>query len=169
MKPFCASCRSARALTLIECMVYMTILFVVTGLSVGAFYQCQTSAIALQRNASEIGRTVRAGEQWRKDVRQSTGMFFFDQDGHRFIRLPAKVGEVAYTYDGSNVWRKLPEKEQWVILLKDVKASEMRLESRQNVPVCSWDIELKEHRKKSRLKPMFSFLAVPQEKDLEGK
>jgi hypothetical protein len=157
--------KNQRALTLIECLVYMTVMFIILGLAFTAFYQCQTNAIALQRNAAEIARTIRAGEQWRNDVRQSPGLSYLDQDGIKFIQLPATNGEVAYVFSGSNIWRKLAGKDQWVVFLENVKASEMKMEKRNDLTVCSWDLELKEHHQKSRVKPMFSFLAVPQQKE----
>lgn len=155
-----AAFRREGAFTLVEVLVYMSVLTVVMGLAFSAFYQCQTNSAHLQRNAQQIARVIRAGEQWRKDIRQSTGVLFQQQDGKPLVRLPSSTGEAAYLFNGSNVLRRLPGKENWVIFLERVKNSEMRVDQRKNISVCSWELELLPAKANSRVKPLFSFMAV---------
>jgi type II secretory pathway component PulJ len=155
--------QKAQAFTMVEVLVYMSVLTVVLGLAFSAFYQCQEHSTHLHNNAQQIARALRAGEQWRRDIRQSGGMIVLTEGSNTLVRLPSASGETAYAYTGSNVMRHLPGGRGWQLFLDRVKNSEMRLEKRNDISVCSWELELLPVKKNSRVKPLFSFMAVPED------
>jgi len=57
----------------LECLVYIGVFFVLTGLAFEAFYAGWDHHRNLDRNVTDIVRTLRAGERWRADVRAATG------------------------------------------------------------------------------------------------
>ena len=54
--------RPAAGIMLVECMVYVALFAVVTGLAFAAYYRSEQTARSLHRNATDILRVVKTGE-----------------------------------------------------------------------------------------------------------
>ena len=64
--------RTQAGYLLIECLVYMSVLVVVLGLGLGAFYVCWDYSKALHYATDDITAALHAGERWRADIRSAT-------------------------------------------------------------------------------------------------
>ena len=152
-------CGSRRAFTLIELLGYMAVLAVVMTIAYVAIYHCMMGSRSLMRNSSDIVRTLKAGEKWRKDIRTALEVPVLAGDTLRVLR---DSGEVLYKFVDGNIMRKLPDRE-WNVLLRDVKASRMIMDQGSFVDSWRWELELKARKKNVRIRPLFSFQAVAVE------
>jgi hypothetical protein len=148
------------AFTLIECLVYISLVFVVLGLATVAFYGCFDNMRALRRNSDDITQALHAGELWRADVRAATKPIQLDSAGQR-LRIPHQNGEVAYKFEESRLLRQASEDSPWVVVLPRVQHSQMQADTRAKVSAWQWELELKTLRKPATLRPLFTFTAVP--------
>ncbi|MHB8523167.1 MAG: hypothetical protein ACYDH9_20775 [Limisphaerales bacterium] len=154
--------RSATGVTLIECLVYISVVAVVLGIGSMAFWQCWDAYKGLHRNADDIVRAVHAGEQWRADIRTATGPVRPENaDGRQRLRIPGPGGEIVYTWTSGEVRRQAGPGAPGALLLTKVKSSRMQLNPRGHLTAWRWELELQPDRKKARLRPLFSFEAVP--------
>jgi Tfp pilus assembly protein FimT len=160
---FCAGNRSARArgLMLVECVVYMAIFLVVTAIATKVFYDCWDSSKAIRRNADDIARSLRAGEQWRADIRAATGPVEKTAlNGVETLRIPHASGDVVYTLAKLQLRRRAPSAAEAVVL-PNIKSSRMQFEARGGAEVWRWELELMSSKRYARLRPLFTFAAVP--------
>jgi Tfp pilus assembly protein FimT len=147
--------------TLIECLVYMALLVVVLGLATRLFYQSWDDNKALRRNAEDIVRALRAGDQWRADVRAATGpVQLTDADGVEQLRIPASAGEILYTFSGGELRRQAGAAAVNEVWLPNVKSSQMQSDLRRNVTAWRWELELKTVGKTAQFRPLFTFETV---------
>jgi type II secretory pathway component PulJ len=141
--------------SLIECLVYIAVLTVVTGLSFSAFYQTQRSSADLRRNADDILRTLRAGERWRADVRAAIAPPTI-VDGR--LQISQRSMQVTYVFEQGTVWRM--ERTARTAALKKVENSRMQLDAGEHVSAWRWEVELATPHKNTRVRPLFTFQAV---------
>jgi hypothetical protein len=154
-------CSTASGVLLIECVVYAALFVVVTGVAYGAFYRCLTDARNLRRNAADIERVLQAGERWRADLRSArTRPSLEARPGEQILHVPQSTNEIAYVFAGDTVWRRMPGREPEAFLTR-VRQSEMVADARSQVTAWRWEVELKSAQKVVRLRPMFTFAAVP--------
>ncbi len=154
--------RTARGFLLIECLVYIAALLVLLGLAFAAFYRVYKQNTYLERNAEDITRTMEAGELWREDIRQATGpMRWVQTPNGPELHVPHTDNEIAYVLLDDTVWRSAGEQRPWVEFLTRVAKSEMVKDSRHHVTAWRWEVQLQRAQKVARVKPVFSFLAVP--------
>lgn len=147
--------KSERGYTLIECLVYIAVLAVVLNLSFDAYFRYDQHTRSLRRNAYDITRALRAGEQWRADVRASTAPPHAIENG---VAIPQRSGEVTYVFAQGTIWRQSSRTR--VSVLKQVKTSTMSDDSRSRVNAWRWELELATPQKAVRVRPLFSFTAV---------
>src|SRR5215813_12769157 len=101
------SIRCSRGFTLVETLVYMTLLFVTLGIAFMAMYRSMDASTALRRNANDIVQALKAGEQWREDIRGTTGPIRSDQTAQGItLRLPRGQTEVEYFFSTNTVSRR---------------------------------------------------------------
>jgi len=150
----------SHAFTIIECLVYIGLLMVLLGVAMVAFYHCFDNMKGLRRNAADITRAVRAGELWRADVRAATSAIKFVEAEHA-IHIPQRDREVAYKFADAQVWRKTGAGAPWIVLLSKVQSSQITSDPRTHVTAWRWELELQPVRKSARVKPLFTFFAVP--------
>ena len=148
-----------RGILLIECIVYFALFFLIMGLATAALYHCMSSAKALRRNADDISRCLQAGERWRAEVRAATGRI---QSGPDAFRIPGASGDVVYTVRNSQLLRADSGRAP-VVMLPNVKASEMTAEPGANATVCRWELELAPSRAQTRMAALFTFAAASNE------
>ena len=157
--PRCWGVVNASAFSLIECLAYMAIFFVVLGLALAAYYQMDEQSRGFTRNSADIVRALQAGERWRADMRSATNAARFDVDQE--LRLTGRSGDVSYYFRDGTVWRQGTNDAHARPMLPNVKASAMHLDARPSVPAWRWEIELQTKRTNVTIRPLFTFLAVP--------
>jgi hypothetical protein len=147
---------------LIECMVYLGVLVIVVGIGFAAFYACWDNANALHKNADDITRALNVGEQWRMDIRRATGPITVEnQTDGQLMHIPSGNNQVLYAFTAGRIERKLSSADGWTIVLPKVKRSRMETDNRSRVKAWRWEVELSPVRAKARLRPLFTFEAVP--------
>jgi type II secretory pathway pseudopilin PulG len=151
----------SRGITLIECLVYISVLGVVLGLGTTAFYACFNNMKALRRNADDITRTLTVGELWRRDIRAATQPVQFDLET-QVLRIARGDTQVSYKFSETAVLRQAKADVPWVTILPNVQRSEMAADARAKLTAWRWDLELKPPCQAGvTLRPRFSFTAVP--------
>lgn len=151
--------RSRMGYSLIEMLVYLSVFAIIAGLSFTAYLQCQRNSAALRRNSEDIARALQAGERWRADVRASATPKLVTRSGNDELHLTGSHGEIVYVFQDSAVWRKADGHR--VRFLDRVKTSRMIQDRGARVTSLRWEIELGAVSKEVRVKPMFTFQAVP--------
>ena len=160
--------RSQRGILLVECMVYIVLFFIVTGLAFAAFYRCEQNTRNLRRNADDILRVVKAGELWRKDVRRATALLeLVEAPDMLVLHVPQGTNEVLYAVSDGEILRRATPDSLWAKLGVKVKSSRMQLDRRQHLSAWRWEVELKGEQKVARIKPLFTFQAVAQTETLQ--
>jgi hypothetical protein len=148
---------------LIECIFYMGLFFLVTGIAFKLFYSCWDSTRAFRRNAEQIATTVRTGERWRADVRSATApLRAEDSPEGEVLRIPHGGGEIDYRFSTGTLWRRAGGQSEWAQVLSGIKSCRMAPDRRQQSTAWRWELELAAHRKGARVVPLFTFEAVPQ-------
>ena len=151
--------RPRAAFSLLECLAYLGVFFVVLGAAFGAYYRLDEQTRGFTRNSADIIRAMQAGERWRADVRTATNAMQFEENQE--LRLTTRSGEVSYFFRDRTVWRQGFDKKQSELFLSNVKASAMKADARPQVKVWRWEIELLTKRTNATVRPLFTFLAVP--------
>lgn len=155
------SAAGSRAFTIIECLVYLGLVMLLLGLGTIAFYRCFDNTKGLRRNANDITRAVNAGELWRNDIRAASRAIQVDETDLT-IRIPQREREVWYRFADTQVLRKTSKDAPWLPLLSKVQSSRMASDPRAHVIAWRWELELQTSRKEARVRPLFTFLAVPE-------
>jgi hypothetical protein len=151
------------AYLLTETLVYMAVLFLLLGAGYLAMYRCVDNSATMRRSADDIARALRAGEQWRADVRAAASQGRWETtDAGQVLHLPGSRSEVAYRFSEGAVLRRTGSN-PWRPVLTKVKSSKMEADQRQNVTVLRWELELDPGTKPVRVRPLFTFISVPQE------
>ncbi len=146
---------------LIECLIYIAVLVVVMAVAFSAFYRCLDHSRDLVRNSEEILRVLRAGELWRADIRRAIAAPRIIIEGElSACEIPQTNGLVVYLAGDGSVWRKQGEAEPRQVVPR-VKSSQIVRDPRQQVTAWRWEIELATRKKAARMRPLFSFEAVP--------
>jgi Tfp pilus assembly protein FimT len=153
---------SSRAFSLIEVMVYLSVLMVVLAVGYAAMYRSMDNSRALRRSTDDIANALHAGENWRGGVGGARGRIQFrTNDTEQILRLPARRGEVSYRFATNTVFRRIGNND-WSFVLGNVAASSFVSDPRQNVAAWRWELELQTRTKQpGRVRPLFTFIAVP--------
>ena len=153
--------RSMGGYALVECLVYISLLAIVSGLAFAAFYRVWDNSNKLNRHAADILRALNAGERWRADIRSSVAApQLAESGGQTILRLPQAKGEIHYAFKDGTVFRKAEAASTWHALLPQVNSSHMQAEPRSRVSGWRWEIELKALANTPRVRPLFTFQAV---------
>ncbi len=149
---------------LIECLVYMSVMFLLMGVAYCAFYRFMDNSRILRGNTDDIARAMHAGELWRADLRAATGSIQWEAGAEGFtLIIPDARGGVSYQMTNNAMLRRVGSG-AWATVLNRVKASAMSADTRTNVTAWRWELELQPRaRKPSRVRPLFTFTAVPQQ------
>jgi prepilin-type N-terminal cleavage/methylation domain-containing protein len=150
-----------RGFTLIECLVYISVLAVILGIGSAAFYRCWDDNKAITRNGEDIVRALKAGEAWRADLRSATGPVQIASTGsEQTMRIPRGKEELIYSFTDGEVRKQAGKSGPWDIVLAKVKSSQMESEKREHVTAWRWEVELVAGRKHAKVRPLFTFEAV---------
>jgi hypothetical protein len=146
---------------LIEYLVYIAVLAVVMGVAFNAFYRCLDTSRDLVRSTEDILRVLNVGEVWRADIRKAVASPRVARDGPvSACEIPHASGLVVYIAVEGSVWRKQGDAPPRQVLTR-VKTSSILTDPRRKVAPWRWEIELTTRRKGVRLRPLFTFEAVP--------
>ena len=152
----------SRGFTLIECLVYMSVLTIVLGVGSAAFYRCWDNNKAMTQNGNDIVRTLKAGEIWRDDMRAATGPIQISiTNSDQTIRIPRGNKELIYAFADGEVRKQTDSNSAWQVVLSKVKSSQMQIDKREQVTAWRWEVELEATRKNIHTHPLFTFEVVP--------
>jgi Tfp pilus assembly protein FimT len=164
MKAPADSTRSRRAagFTLIECVVYISVATVMLGIASATCWRCWEAQRAIRRDAEDIVRALHTGEQWRADIRAATqSISQTDQDRARRLRIPTAKGVIDYRLIGGNLHRQVGATGRDVVVMRRIQSSRMQPDPRRRLTAWRWELELQPGQRKPRLRPRFTFEAVP--------
>lgn len=157
--------RAASGMFLIECLVYMAVFVIVLGGATTAFYFCWNHSDALVAATDDIASALHVGERWRADVRAATGKITVQTNATgEIVRIPEGARVVAYRYESGSVSRQFSATAKPLLLLGNVKASQMIMDARDGVSAWRWELELDQHRKETHLPLRFTFEAAAKAK-----
>jgi len=158
----CHGHRHESGILLMDCLIYMGLLFLIVSMAYVVFYRGWDNSLNLRRGADQIASALSVGERWREDVRSATGPPRAETtNGEQILSLPHGKDQVAYRSSPDAVCRRANDASAWIEILNRVKSSRMELEPRQKVTAWRWELELKTRQRKRRLQPVFTFKAVP--------
>jgi hypothetical protein len=150
------------AFSLIECLVYIGVLFALMGAAYIALFRCIANSVALRRNADDISHVLHIGERWRADVRSVNGNIRLETTNLlRIASLPTSKGQIIYCFATNTVSRSY-NGGPWSQLLTNVASSTMSADARQTVTAWKWELELVPGNHSSRFRPLFTFAALPE-------
>ncbi len=154
--------RSCRAIMLIDCMVYLALFFVITGLALSICYRCWDGSRLVGRIADDISSAANAGERWREDVRQATTPLHMESStAGQLVTISTTNGPIRYRFSDGAVWRQNGDNAAWLSVLPRVKSSRVTPDNRRRVVAWRWEVELQPRQKYPRMLPLFTFEAVP--------
>jgi len=156
-----SSIRRRSAMMLIECLVYIAVFAILTGVGLASFYFCWDHTRATIYAADEVASALRAGEGWRADVRAATGKISSETTtAGELVTIPENGRKVLYRFDAGELRREIPAQNISRLLLPKVKASEMKTAARGGVTAWRWELTVAPRRKESNLPLMFTFEAA---------
>lgn len=142
---------------LIECLVYIALLFIVLNLAFAAWYRCSENSKRLNRNVDDVVLALQAGERWRDDIRAA--MSITASGGS--LELAQSNATVSYVFEGDAVLRRAKSGTPLVRFLSGIKSSQMRKDARSEVAAWNWQVQLAP-RGAEHFAPFFAFEAVAQ-------
>ena len=146
---------------LLECLVYIALLGLVLGGATTAFYFCWDHSNALIGATDNIASALHTGERWRADVRAATDKITVETNAlGEVVRIPEGARVVAYRFESGAISRQLSATTRPIVLLSNVKASQMELDARGGVRAWRWELELTPARKETHLPLRFTFEAA---------
>jgi hypothetical protein len=159
--PTIASARRQSAMMLIECLVYIAVFTVLTGIGLAAFYFCWDHTRATIFTADEVESALRAGEGWRADVRAATGKISVENTATgEVVMIPEGERMVVYRFTAGELRREIPSQNNSRLLLPKVKASEMTTEARGGAIAWRWELAVTPRRQEAHLPMLFTFEAA---------
>lgn len=154
---------SLGAIMLIECLVYIGVLGIIFGLSSLALFRGLEMSRRIHGNTDEISRALAAGERWREEIRKSIRVSLLtNAPGGAAIRMEDQNRKaIDYALRERALLRRTGEEGQWTPALKGVKSSNFVRDERFGLVSWRWELELQGTRKEARVRPRFTFQAVP--------
>jgi len=153
--------RMAAGWLLVEAVTYFAIVVMVTAAGSAAFYLCWDHSKALISAGDDIAAALSAGERWRADVRGATGDISIEAaPSGQVMKIPEGEREIVYSFDSAQVLRQTEPSAFPVPLLRGVKSSEMREETRDGVRAWRWELEVAQRRREMHLPLLFTFEAA---------
>ena len=160
--------------TLIELLIYFGALAVIGTLVLGLYYSGLQKAKAVRQAAADIARVTNFGDRWREKIRDSDQVELVDS---RLILYQNGHPRFYYQFDNDTIWqRKEGEQLRKAVLTGvsdcrfdyrhkgDIKAKRNDdghiIEPPDDLSIWKMEINLKSSNKKSRIKPLFCFIAA---------
>ena len=158
--------RASAAYLLVEALVYIGVVFVILGCGYGTLYRYIDNSMTLRRSAGDLSKALHAGERWRADLRTSrTQSWSTDDAAEPVLLLSGGPVDVSYRFADHALFRRRGTG-TWATVLTQVKSSTMKADPREHVTAWRWELELQPRAKGSvkpgSIRPLFTFIAVPQ-------
>jgi hypothetical protein len=148
-------------ISLIECLVYIAVFSILLGVGTAAFFFCWDHTKAVAYATGDIESALRAGENWRADIRSATGSISVETTAlGQVVTIPEIGKEVVYRLANGELRRQTVPEGVSHLLLPRVKNSQMQSAPRGSVSAWRWDLELIERRRETHLPLLFTFEAV---------
>ena len=154
----CSARASDHGVTLIECLVYITLLGAISGVAFLSLGRLWTATGRLRQNADDLQAALRAGEQWRGDMQSARGPVEALADGSG-CRIRGSAGMIEWRWEAGGIRRHAVGPD--AVWLTRVRRSGMSEEMRERVKCWRWELALEPHEKRVRMEPIFTFVAVP--------
>jgi hypothetical protein len=152
-------------ITLVECMVYVAVFIVLTGIALGVFYVCWNGFGALIATTDDVSAALRAGEHWRADVRGANGMISVENTASgQVVKIPEDGKQIVYSFGSGEIKRQIGADGVFQLVLAKVKSSEMKSAARDGVKAWQWELELPERPRGPHVPMLFTFEAVQKSK-----
>lgn len=146
---------------LIECLVYIAVFAILTGIGLASFYFCWDHTRGTIYATDEVESALRAGEGWRADVRAATGKISVENTATgEVVTIPEGERTVVYRFEADELRREIPAQNNSRLLLPKVKTSEMTTEARDGVTAWRWELAVTPRRKEAHLPMLFTFEAA---------
>jgi hypothetical protein len=156
-----AKSRRAAGIMLTECLVYLAVFAILTGIGMAAFYFCWNHTRAVIYATEDIAAALRAGERWRADVRATTGKISIESTAAgEVVRLPEPGKEIIYRFAAGELRREIPALKISQVLLPKILTSQMQADARGPVQAWRWELQLTERRTENHLPLRFTFEAA---------
>jgi hypothetical protein len=153
--------RRRSGMMLIECLVYIAVFAILTGIGLASFYFCWDHTRGTIYAADEVESALRAGEGWRADVRAATGKISVATTATgALVMIPEGERKILYRFAAGELRREIPAQNISRLLLPKVKVSEMKTEAREGVTAWRWEIAVTPRRKEASLPLLFTFEAA---------
>lgn len=149
----------SEAFSLLECLTYIVLFFVIAGVAFSAYYRLDEHTRGFSRNSADIAQAMKAGERWREDLRRATAVPQLENDN--VFHITQKAGDVRYTFRDGAMWRQAGNERASIQVLANLKTSAMKPDARRHVTAWRWELELQTKRKDAAVRPLFTFLAAP--------
>jgi hypothetical protein len=150
-----------QGIVLIDVLVYVAVFGLVLILAAAVFDKGMRETAGLQRNITDIERALKAGERWRADVRAATAPITTNPQLEALVFSIPQADRKVYYEIYPNEVRRFVDANKPEVVLKGVEHSQMVEERRGKVVGWKWELELEHRRKEARVRPLFTFLAVP--------
>lgn len=159
--------RRMAGVSLIECLVYIAVFLLVLAGALSAFYYCWDNSRAYIGTTDDIAAVLRAGENWRADIRAARGDITQAQTGvGEDIIIPAGARLITYHLGSHTIVREVRENSGGTstcqAVLDRVKFSHVYPDPRGALVAWRWDVKMEPRRALIRLPLEFNFTAVPQ-------
>ncbi len=150
---------------IVETLVYLGVLLIIMAVAYAVLYRCIDNCVVLHRNADAVSRALHAGERWRADVRLADRRVSPEATPEgQILHLEGARHRVDYRYANGDLYRRM-DGGPWSRVMERLKSSVMESDPRPGVTAWRWELELqpvaKGSVKASRVRPLFTFLAVP--------
>ena len=153
--------RCAAGIMLVECLVYIAVFAILTGIGMGAFYLCWDHSKALIYATDDITAALRAGEHWRADVRGATGKISVETTASgEVVRMTEPDKEIIYRFESGELRREISTLKNSQLILQNVNTSQMQAQPRGGVVAWRWELVLNERRQETQLPLIFTFEAA---------
>lgn len=153
--------RSRAGITLIECMVYIAVFMILSGVAMGTFYLSWFHSKSLISATDDISAALTTGERWRADVRHATGAITVETTASgETMKIPEGETEIIYRFESGELRRQIGSANFNSFPFTKVISSEMKLDTRGNVTAWRWELELAQRRKETHLPLLFTFEAA---------
>lgn len=162
-----SSRRSAAGIMLIECLMYIAVFSVVLVTALSAFYYCWDNSHAYIGTTDDIAAVLRAGENWRADVRAARGEIVQSQTAvGEDIIIPTATRTITYHLGTDRIAREVSGRAGSVavnqMVLERVKFSHVYPDPRGSLVAWRWEVQMQPRRKQITLPLQFNFTAVPE-------
>ncbi len=144
-----------RRFSLLELIVYVSVFTLVSTMSIMTYHAGVKNQGHLTLAGDDVSRTTRAGDAWRKRIRDADSIRLTDN----VLTLENEGGNTRFVLVGDSIIRKT-EGEREHILLRRVSSCRFEREKRDGFTIWTMTIELRTRSKNPAVKPLFSFIST---------